>query len=78
MKPFLEITLKQKVDVTFVHPTLISEDYKLSSMSECKHFKPSLSQVIKKSLQIANNIVLLLPPNISVKEICYEISKSSE
>ena len=77
MKPFLDISLKQKVDVALIHPILVSEDYKLSSMCECKHFKPSLSQVIKKSLQIAHNIVLLLPPNISIKEICYEISKSS-
>ena len=46
-------------------------------MCESKHFKPNLSLVIKKALQVANNVVLLLPPNISIKDICYEISKSS-
>jgi len=32
MKPFLEINLKQKVDVAIVHPPLIHDDYLLSSM----------------------------------------------
>ena len=50
MKPFLDFNLKQKVDVAIVQPSLINQDYVLSSMCESKHFKPQLSQVIKKSL----------------------------
>lgn len=50
MQPFLDINLKQKVDAALLHPQIIHENYRLSSMCETKHFKPNLSLIIKKAL----------------------------
>jgi trimethylguanosine synthase len=50
LKPFLEISLKSRVDAVLVHPYLSNEHYSLQSFCESKNFKPHLSQVIKKTL----------------------------
>ena len=78
MKPFLDINVKHQVDMVLLHPILSDEIYLSSPSIESKHFKPNLSQTIKKSLSISNNIIMVLPANINLNDICYEISKSAE
>lgn len=71
---FLNYSEKRTFDVVFLNPVRPDHVNEFRSMG-LQEFQPSLDKLIYKSLKLSNNMILLLPPNISLESLCSCINK---
>lgn len=59
----------------FIQPPLANLQARSNKGISINDFSPSLDEIICKAMKIAGNMVLLLPPDTNIEQICSCISK---
>jgi len=59
----------------FLQPPLANLQARSAKGISLNDFSPSLDDIIKKSMSLSVNMVLLLPPETNTEQVCGSISK---